>query len=311
MPDSGSHLIRTDHRIPWDEPYDYAAVLGFLQTRALSGIESVVGLTYRRTFSLHEHSGIFTVSCDAQARCLVVSIWYPEREHTPEILDRISRIFGIDQPAAPAVAALADDPVLGTMVRERPGLRIPGAWDAFEIAVRAVTGQQVTLQAATAMVGRAARICGTATGWKEWEELGLVRLFPEPMQLAQADLFDVGMPQHRMAALRSLALNAASTPDLFASDPASVRKLLAQPGIGDWTVQYIAMRAHRNPDAFPSADVVIRRMLTVPGETRPTPAAVLRRAEAWRPWRAWATIHLWTAAAAESRDTMLAKAAGA
>ncbi|MDZ4796894.1 MAG: hypothetical protein SGI92_01930, partial [Bryobacteraceae bacterium] len=123
--------------------------------------------------------------------------------------------------------------------------------------------------------------------------------------------FDMGMPQARMAALHSLAQLAANDSQLFQQVEGKLKRLQAQPGVGDWTAQYIAMRALRDTDSFPAADVVIRRMLTPPGQTRPTPAAVLRRAEMWRPWRSFATVHLWTAASFQQAQSPRGPAAAA
>ncbi len=253
---------------------------------------------------------MFEVRLAPESQSIIARIWFPDPGAQPLILKRIAQVLGIDSPAAAAVEQLSADPVLGPLVAQRPGLRVPGAWDPFEIAVRAVTGQQVSLKAATAMVARAARLCGTPLTGPNWSSSGLSRLFPLPEQLAAADLFDVGMPQARMTALRSLAAVAATDPNLFENTENRRRRLQAQPGIGDWTAQYIAMRALRDPDAFPAADVVIRRMLTEPGGTRPTPAAVVRRAEAWRPYRSLATIHLWTAAALAAKPNAHTAIAG-
>jgi AraC family transcriptional regulator of adaptative response / DNA-3-methyladenine glycosylase II len=312
MSHSGSDLIQTTHRIPYDEPYDYQCVLDYLAIRAVSGVEYVSRDTYRRTYQLDGKPGILEVSDDPHSHCLQVNVWTANPENLPAVLERVARLFGVDLAPAEALACLQSDPLLGPLVEARPGLRIPGAWDAFEIAVRAVTGQQVTLRAATAMVSRAARICGTDLKWPAAEAAGLNRLFPEPAQLAAANLYDVGMPSQRMAALRSLASLAANDTTLFSPDPAGRKRLLSQPGVGDWTAQYIAMRAHRNQDAFPAADVVIRRMLGEENGARMTPSSALRRAEAWRPWRTWATLHLWTASATGRKTPPLkARAAGA
>jgi AraC family transcriptional regulator of adaptative response / DNA-3-methyladenine glycosylase II len=307
MPALRSHLNRTEHRISYAMPYDYEFVISFLSVRALPGVENVIDGVYRRTFSTEGRAGVFEVSHVEAERALRVVVWTAEESVIPVVLSKVSEIFGVDMESARAVAHLIRDPELGSLVSRRPGLRIPGTWDGFETAVRAVTGQQVTLTAATAMVGRAAKGCGSVLPWPEFEAFGLTRLFPEPKQLAQADLYDIGMPPARTAALRSLAEVASLDPELFSAT--KLRRLVARPGIGDWTVQYIAMRSLRDQDAFPASDVVIRRALTIPGEARPTAAAVTKMSQAWRPFRAWATIHLWAAAAEAKSEPVLALAA--
>ncbi|MDZ4798620.1 MAG: AlkA N-terminal domain-containing protein, partial [Bryobacteraceae bacterium] len=184
MPYSGSRLTATEHQLPYSLPYDYSGVLRFLSIRALPGVESVDGGVYRRTFLFQQQQGVLETSLNPAAQQVTVRLWYPDPAHAPEILTRVARILGIDHDPAQAVEHLSADPLLEPLVSQRPGLRIPGAWDPFEVAVRAVTGQQVTLSTATAMVARAAKLCGTPLQAPEWEPLGLTRLFPEPAQLA-------------------------------------------------------------------------------------------------------------------------------
>ena len=201
-------------------------------------------------------------------------------------------------------ADLARDPALAPLVAERPGLRVPGAWDGFELAVRAVLGQQITVAGARRLAGRlvdrhGARLRGDGAA-------GLTAVFPTPTALAVADLSSIGMPAARARALSSLAAAAEADPDLF--NPRedldrALSRLRTLPGIGEWTAQYIAMRAIREPDAFPAADVGLLRAMTPPGGARPTPAELLARAEAWRPWRAYAALHLWTAGPSAAATT--------
>ena len=180
----------------------------------------------------------------------------------------------------------------------RPGLRAPGAWDGFELAVRAVLGQQISVAAATALAGRIAREHGQPLPEALREAApGLSHVFPAARRLARADLSGLPMPRARSAALETLARAAAEDPALF--EPrgdldSAVRRLKALPGIGEWTAQYIAMRQLREPDAFPGGDVGLLRAMAGPDGRRPSPAALLARAEAWRPWRAYAALHLWT-----------------
>jgi AraC family transcriptional regulator of adaptative response / DNA-3-methyladenine glycosylase II len=198
------------------------------------------------------------------------------------------------------------------MVAARPGLRAPGAGDGFELAVRAVLGQQITVHAARMLAGKIAAVYGAPLEDEAANALGLTRFFPTPAQLALADVETLAMPRARGRALVGLAATAAADPDLFGprkSLDEAVTALRALPGIGEWTAQYIAMRALREPDAFPSADIGLMRALETPDGRRPTAAELLARAERWRPWRAYAASHLWAADPKNPSDAKHAKAA--
>jgi AraC family transcriptional regulator of adaptative response / DNA-3-methyladenine glycosylase II len=174
---------------------------------------------------------------------------------------------------------------------------VPGAWDAFELAVRAVLGQQVSVRAATTFAGRIVAAHGRALPAGAWSDGGgPSMIFPTAEVLAEADLTRVGLTRSRATTLNALARAVAARPALLeAGAPLedTLAELCALPGIGPWTAQYIAMRALREPDAFPASDLgLLRAMETKAG--RPTPAALAARAEAWRPWRAYAALRLWT-----------------
>jgi 3-methyladenine DNA glycosylase/8-oxoguanine DNA glycosylase len=179
-----------------------------------------------------------------------------------------------------------------------PGLRIPGAWDGFELAVRAILGQQVSVKAATTLAGRLAAAYGEPLRIDPIVDgsAGLRIVFPQPAILARADLTNVGIPRARAAAINALAEAVASGAlvlDASRGLEASVRALSALPGIGEWTAQYVAMRALREPDAFPATDLGLRRALG-DGSRLVAAAELLQAAEAWRPWRAYAAVYLWT-----------------
>jgi AraC family transcriptional regulator of adaptative response / DNA-3-methyladenine glycosylase II len=225
-------------------------LLAFLGPRALPGVEEVSGGTWRR--------GAVEARLDGDA--VIV------RGASDDEAERVRRIFGLDvDPAAPA-RVLARDPLLGPLVRARPGLRVPGAWDPFELAVRAVLGQQVTVAGATTLSGRLLEACGGAI---------------EPEAVAAADLSAVGLPRARAATLHGLA-------EAAANGGLDWSRMQDLPGIGPWTAAYVAMRALGDPDAFPAADLGVRRGLGGLGAT-----AATKRAEAWRPWRSYAVMHLW------------------
>ena len=182
---------------------------------------------------------------------------------------------------------------MGPLVKKRPGLRIPGAWDPFECAVRAVLGQQVTVAAARTL---AARLVARTGKQIESPVQGLTHLFPTPAELATANLDGLGITGSRIRALQSLSRAVADRQlDFNASADEVIAGLTALPGFGMWTAQYIAMRALGEPDAFPTGDLVLRRMAS--DTDQPLSSRALdARADAWRPWRGYAVMHLWAAA---------------
>jgi 3-methyladenine DNA glycosylase/8-oxoguanine DNA glycosylase len=187
---------------------------------------------------------------------------------------------------------------LAPLIAKHPGLRVPGAWDGFELAIRGILGQQITVSAATRLAGKLVAAYGVPLPPPDDPDMPNLRyVFPRPEQIAGPDLAaTLGMPGARAAAILAMAAAVTANPRLFEpghSLEETVGRLKALPGIGEWTAQYIAMRALREPDAFPAADIGILRALAT-DQGRPTPAALLQRAEAWRPWRAYAALHLWT-----------------
>jgi AraC family transcriptional regulator of adaptative response / DNA-3-methyladenine glycosylase II len=183
---------------------------------------------------------------------------------------------------------------------------VPGAWDGFELAVRAIFGQQITVPAATKLLGKLVEAHGVLLPEEMRGTDGLTHVFPSPPRLVGIDL-GLGMPCARAQAVTSLAKALAADPAIFspgASLEAAITKLRALPGIGEWTAQYIAMRELREPDAFPAADIGLMRAMTDADRRRPTPAELLALAERWRPWRAYAALHLWASGMAHPVATV-------
>jgi AraC family transcriptional regulator of adaptative response / DNA-3-methyladenine glycosylase II len=193
---------------------------------------------------------------------------------------------------------LSEDPALAALVAARPGLRVPGAWDGFELAIRAILGQQISVTAATALAGKITAAYGEALAPELCRRTpGLTHVFPESSVLAQADLASIGVPRKRAAAPSSLAAAVLADPSILGPQSSlddAIARLKTLPGIGEWTAQYIAMRALREPDAFPHGDIGLMRTLADETGQRPSAAEMLARAENWRPWRAYAALHLWT-----------------
>jgi AraC family transcriptional regulator of adaptative response / DNA-3-methyladenine glycosylase II len=195
------------------------------------------------------------------------------------------------------------------LVAQRPGLRAPGGWDGFELAVRAILGQQITVAAARRLAGQIVASHGERVSSNFVTEPRLTHVFPEAGRLAMAKSIEAGMPAARRSALKELAEAAADDPNLFrpfGTIEEAIARLRKIRGVGEWTAQYIALRALRETDAFPATDIGLLRGAEVVDGTRSTAPNLLIRSELWRPWRAYAAQHLWAAGAAitsESRNT--------
>jgi AraC family transcriptional regulator of adaptative response / DNA-3-methyladenine glycosylase II len=235
---------------------------------------------------------------------LAVSVRFPRISALPAIIARVRRVFDLAADPAAIGEHLARDPALAPLVAARPGLRVPGAWDGFELAIRAILGQQITVVAARGLAGKLVAAHGDPLP-AEFAAEGLTHVFPNPKRLAGADFAALGMPRARAAALTAMTEAAVADPLIFGPRRGldeAIAALKALPGIGEWTAQYIAMRELREPDAFPAADIGLMRALADPGGRRPSPAELLTRAEAWRPWRAYAALHLWSSGAQPAQD---------
>jgi AraC family transcriptional regulator of adaptative response / DNA-3-methyladenine glycosylase II len=276
-------------------PYDWAAMLAFLRMRAIPGVEVVGEDSYARTIEIGGVPGMVIVR-PGWANALQAVIRFPALTALPTIIARLRRLFDLSADPETIGAHLSRDPVLAAMVAARPGLRLPGAWDGFELAIRAVLGQQITVGAAIALAGKLTAAHGEAFAAPMADYPQLTRIFPKPERLAGEDLSALGMPGARARALSSIAAAVVADPAIFSAtrglDEAIVQ-LRGLAGVGEWTAQYIAMRELREPDAFPAADIGLMRALEDETGRRPTPAELLARAEAWRPWRAYAAQHLW------------------
>ena len=280
-------------RLPYRPPFDWAALAGFLRARATPGVEIVDGGTYRRTVSIDGEPGLLEVAPgDGPGDHLVLTAHLPYWDHLIHVVQRVRRLFDLDADPHEIGRVLGRDPLLADRVRARPGVRLPGAWDAFECGVRAIVGQQVSVAGATTLIGRIVAQFGTpAPGLAA---LGLDRVFPTAATLADADLRAIGMPSARATAVSRFA-QAVATGEVRVDGALDldglVGSLVQLPGIGPWTAHYLALRLGER-DAFPAGDLGLRRAMGAHGE-KAAPAAVAARAESWRPWRAYAAVHLW------------------
>jgi AraC family transcriptional regulator of adaptative response / DNA-3-methyladenine glycosylase II len=282
--------------LPYRPPYDWAAMIRFLEARAIAGVERVAKDSYSRVIELGNATGSITLAHAPDQSALRAIVRFPHLNALPLIIARIRRMFDLSAEPAAIIAALSADPILRPLISARPGLRLPGGWDGFEIAIRAVLGQQITLKEATLLAGRIVSALGKPVA-DSIDIPGLTHAFPRPERFKRNSLAAIRMPRARAAAIQSLAAATIANPHLFDPRPDladAVARLRGFPGIGEWTAQYIAMRALGESDAFLAGDVGIQRRLAQNGR-RPTASELLVRAEHWRPWRAYAVLHLWMA----------------
>jgi AraC family transcriptional regulator of adaptative response / DNA-3-methyladenine glycosylase II len=293
----GGSMSMVTLKLGFRPPYDWDAIAAFLAARAIAGVEVADAKRYARTIEIGGHFGSVEVRPDV--RHLTATIRFPQVNALLGIVARLRRLFDLDADVASIGAHLSGDTALAPLISRRPGLRAPGAWDGFELAIRAILGQQVTVVAARRLAGTLAERVGVLVGPDVTGDARLTTIFPNAMRVAAADLSTMPMPRTRIAALRALTEAARADPRLL--DPVgtfeeALERLLALPGFGPWTAQYWALRALRDSDAFPAADVaLLRSPVVAEAGKRPTPKALLARAEMWRPWRAYAAQHLWTA----------------
>jgi AraC family transcriptional regulator of adaptative response / DNA-3-methyladenine glycosylase II len=232
----------------------------------------------------------------ADGHALRATVRFPKLSALPAIIARLRRVFDLAADPVPIAAHLAKDPALAPLVKARPGLRVPGAWDGFELAIRAVLGQQITVSAAVRLAGRLVAAHGERLADPD---ANLTHVFPRPEALAASDLTSLGMPRSRAATLSAVAAAAIADTHLFDSTCGlddAVQRLRSIRGVGEWTAQYIALRQLREPDAFPAADIGLLRAMAGRAGREHSSSELLDRANTWRPWRAYAAQHLWASA---------------
>lgn len=283
-------------RLTYRPPFDAAWLLDLLEGRAAPGVEAVADGEYRRTVAMGGADGWISVrpagGAGPRANALMVRVSTSLTAHLMRIASAARRVFDLDADPATIARVLTADARMAPLVRKRPGLRVPGAWHPWEIAMRAIVGQQVSVEAATTIVGRVVARAGAPVTTPFAE---LTRVFPEPAAVAAADLANIGMPGKRTDTLKRFAAGVAEGRISLAvseSYEETVRELCLIPGIGPWTAEYIALRALGEPDAFPAGDLGLRKAI---GKGAPAPEReVAAMSEAWRPWRGYAAMYLWS-----------------
>ncbi len=274
-------------KLSYRNPFDFAGILSFFAVRAIPGVECVSADNYQRTIAIDGDVGRISISDDKNASALCCKIELASSKPLILVVNRVRKLFDLDALPDDIICHLKKDKALARLIKDRPGLRLPGSWDSFEIAIRAIVGQQISVKGATTVMGRIAAQYGSHSTY------GTV--FPGPETLARVDPDQLPMPRNRGMAIKLLSaaiLDGKVNLGLETDTETLLQQLESIKGIGPWTAQYIAMRAFNDPDAFLHSDLVLLRVAKEQLGIA-TEKELLSRAQAWRPWRAYAGMHLW------------------
>lgn len=278
-------------RLTCTKPFDWQKLLEFFAGRATPGVETVESDTYRRTLQTDGQHCIVEVSPASGSNDLLLKCTLANKQSLATVQDVAQTVFDVGAPITRIQSVLASDRTLKSMLKQHPGVRVPGAWDGFELTVRAILGQQISVKAATTIAGRIAARYGEPFNIKDDQ---LTRIFPTALKLSRARFNKLGLVQSRIATIRRVASATVQGDIRFDGSQtlAELREsLLAIRGIGEWTAEYVCMRAMKDPDAFPGSDLGLVSAISPPD--RVTPKELIRRADNWRPWRAYAAMLLW------------------
>ncbi len=282
-------------RLPYPPGYDAASLLGFLGNRAIPGVEEITNGTYRRALRVDDEAGIVEVADIHGA--LSVRLLGLDTNRLVTVVQRVRSVFDLDAPMKDINDWLDRDKAI--RLSDTDDVRVPGCWDGFELAVRAVLGQQISVAAATTIAGRIVERYGDTVDMPTVN--GVHRLFPTAAKLARARFKNLGLVTSRIETIRAIARGVdRGELDLAEdADPKKLREVLTRiRGVGPWTAEYIAMRALKDPDAFPSSDLGLLKGMDSFAGRRMKPKELEHHAEAWRPWRAYAALRLWRLSAA-------------
>ena len=279
-------------KLSYRPPFDWQAMLKFLAFRAIPGVELVTADSYARTITLGEKVGEFKLCFDKGANHLLAKIQFPDSRYLYLIIEKIRLMFDLRADSSEIDRFLATDKLLAASIKAFPGTRIPGCWDGFEVSVRAILGQQVSVKSATTLTKRVASQHGLNY---DGSDQGLNKIFPSPAQLAQANLNGLGIVSKRIEAIKQVAQAVLAQQLRFDGSMQAeqfIEKICQIKGIGPWTAHYIALRALQDPNAFPHADLILLR--AAGSKDKPlTPRQLLKLAEPWQPWRAYTVLLLW------------------
>lgn len=281
-------------KLAYRPPFEWQSLIQFLQARAIPGVEAIGAGRYCRTVDIDGTAGIVEVRPVEGAQHLLLQAPPELSRGLMQISERVRSLFDLRADPMEIAGHLSQDKQMAELVQKYPGLRIPGAWDGFEIAVRAILGQQISVKAANTLAGRLVKAYGRPIQTVDGDEPAY--LFPCPNRLAEADFSNIGLMPQRAKAIRELARAVSDghlTFETVVGLEEAIARLTALPGVGTWTAHYIAMRALGEPDAFPTGDLALRRAAAQTKGELLTEAQLRQRAEPWRPWRAYAAMYLW------------------
>lgn len=270
--------------LPVQTPFDWESLLGFMRVRATPGVETVTERVYTRTITGAARPQRLSVTYDPASAMLQIA-YSGNAASRSAVASRAKQIFKPDVSTQPIETFLGSDKWLAGIVARQPGLRVPGGWSAFEIAVRAILGQQISVPAATTLMGRLVRLAGTRLSETDW-------LFPAPEHVLKSGLRGLGVPASRLETVKSLASFFVEHGDACLALAGAKARLLAIKGIGKWTAGYILMRTGDGHDHWPEGDLVLRKALSRK-KTMITASGLEQAFSQWSPYRSFATIHLW------------------
>ena len=278
-------------------PLEWSLVVAYFRQRVITGVEHIDHECFQRSFALNGSTGLLELRPTASRRVLTGTV-YGDNPPLAEVKRRLCRQFDADADPAQIRAHLGTDPHLASKLSGREAMRLFGAFDAFELGVRAILGQQISVTAASRLTARLVERWGRPIPAPGAGLAGapVTFYFPEAIDLSQADVTSLGMPAARGRAIAAFASALVQDPNLLeptASLSADLARLCNLPGIGPWTANYIAIRAMHHQDAFPAADIGLLRAMAN-GSVRPSPIELEAMAELWRPYRAYAAMMLWS-----------------
>lgn len=286
------HSNSIEMSLSYRPPFNWGLMLDFFALRAINGVEVVTENSYARTIVIDGLVGDLSVVFFEASNQLKIKINFPNTKYLYHIVEKIRSMFDLRADSAQIEKSLSSDAFLAPIVKAFSGVRVPGCWDGFEIAVRAILGQQVSVKAASTLAARIVECYGEVY---ECTHSGLTRIFPSPSILAAADFKGMGIVKQRISAIRQVSKQIVDGElhiDCSIETEDFEKKICSIKGIGPWTAQYIELRALHDPNAFPAADLILRRAVA-PSEKAITANQLLTRSEAWQPWRAYTVILLW------------------
>ena len=275
-------------------PFNFKQVAGFLKRRAIPGVEFVSDDIYSRSIEIDNLTGCITVSPENKKNTLSLEVVFPNIKKLVYIAETVKNIFDLKAPAKKIDDFLRQDKFLGNLVKQNPGIRVPGSFNSYELCIRAIVGQQVSVKGATTIIGRIASRYGKKLNTPN--KFGLKNVFPGPEILAVSNFKGIGLTKSRISTIKLLSKAVLEDKIIFNphSDPADLKNALLQiRGIGEWTASYIIMRTIKAPDAFPYSDLGLLKAVSSDGS--PVPEKLLKNmAVRWKPWRAYAAMYLWS-----------------